>query len=68
MLLVMVSTGHSAAGGVDCHSAAGTVDAAGSGCDSTDYVAPSASTGSFVADWCTDEYYSHRPIPKASSS
>ena len=36
MLPVMVSTGHSTARDVDCHSVAGTVDATGSGCDSID--------------------------------
>ena len=36
MLPVVVFAGHSAVGGVDCHSVAGIVDAAGSGCDSTD--------------------------------
>ena len=54
----MVSADHSAAGDVDCHSAAGTVDAAGSGCDSTDLVALGASVGSFAIDWCIDVYYS----------
>ena len=33
VFLVVMPAGHSVAGGVDCHSAAGTVDAAGLGCD-----------------------------------
>ena len=53
-----MSTGHFVAEGIDCHSTAGTVDAAGSGCDSTDLVALGASVGSFATDWCTDVYYS----------
>ena len=36
MLPIVVSVGHSAAEGVDCHSAASTMDVAGLGCDSTD--------------------------------
>ena len=58
----MVSTGHSAAGDIDCHSAAGMVDVAGSGCaegtdhDFTNWVVPSTSAGSLAEDWCADEY------------
>ena len=36
MLPIMESTGHSVVEDVDCHSAAGTMDAIGLGCDSTD--------------------------------
>ena len=58
-----MSAGHSAAGDVDCQSAAGTVDAAGSSCaegtdhDSTDCVVPSTSAGNLVEDWYADGYY-----------
>ena len=64
MLPIMVSASHSAAGDVDCHSAAGTVDAAGLGCaegtdhDSTNWVVPGTSAGSLAEGWCTDGYYS----------
>ena len=38
MLPVLVSAGHSTAGDVDCHSVAGTVNAAGLGCaEGTDH-------------------------------
>ena len=38
MFPVMVSTGHSAARDVDCHSAVGMMDATGSGCaEGTDH-------------------------------
>ena len=59
----MVSASHSAAGDVDCHSAASTVDTASSGCaddtdhDSTDWVVPRTSAGSLAKDWYMDEYY-----------
>ena len=59
---VMVSAGHSVAGGVGCHSAAGMVDAASLGCaegtdhDSTDWVVPGTSVGSLTEGWCADEY------------
>ena len=52
----MVSTGHSTTEGIDCHSAAGTVDAVGSGCaegtnhDSTDWVVPDTFAGSLAED------------------
>ena len=58
-----MSAGHSTAGDVDSHSAAGMVVIAGSGCaegtdhDSTDWVVPRTSTGSLAEDWCMDEYY-----------
>ena len=58
----MVSTGHSAAGDVDFHSVADTVDAAGSSCvedtnhDSIDWVIPGTSVGSLAEGWCADEY------------
>ena len=71
---VVVSTGHSAAGDVDCHSAASTMDATDSGCaegtdhDSTDWVDPGTSAGSLAEGWCVDEYCFQRPVPKASSS
>ena len=70
----MVSASHSAAGGVDCHSAVDTVDVVGSGCaegtdhDSTDWVVPGTSAGSLVEGWCADKYCFQRPIPEASSS
>jgi len=70
----MVSAGHSTAGDIDCHSAANTVDVAGSGCaegtdhDSTDWVVPGTSVGSLAEGWCTDKYCFQRPIPEASSS
>ena len=70
----MVSAGHSTAKDVDCHSATGTVDAAGTDYaegtdhDSTDWVVPSTSARSLAEDWCADEYYSQRPVPKVSSS
>ena len=66
--------GHSAAGGIDCHSAADTVDVADSGCaegtdhDSTDWVVLDTSTGNLAEGWCTDEYYSQRPVLEVSSS
>ena len=61
-LPVIVSAGHSTAGDVDCHSAAGTVDAARIDCaestdhDSTDWVVPGTFAGSLAEDWCMDEY------------
>ena len=70
----MVSTDHSAAGDVDCHSSADTVDAAGSGCaegtdhDSIDWVVPGTSAGSLAEGWWADEYCFQRPVPEASSS
>ena len=68
MFPVMVSAGHSTAGDVDCHSAAGTVDIAGSDYDSIDYVVPGTSVRSLAEDWCADGYYSQRLVPEASSS
>ena len=74
MFPVVVSAGHYAAGDVDCHSAAGTVDAASLGCaegtdhDSTNWVVPGTSAGSLAEDSCMDEYCFQRPVPKASSS
>ena len=67
-----MSADHSAAGDVDCHSAADTMNAAGSGCaegtdhDSTDWVVLGTSTRSLAKSWCVDEYYSH--VLEASSS
>ena len=61
MFPVVVSAGHSAAGDIDFHSAADTMDAASSGCaedtnhDSTDCVVPGTSTGSLAEGWCMDE-------------
>ena len=52
----MVSADHSAAGGVDCHSAVGTVDAEGIDHNSTDWVVPGNSAGSLAEGWCADEY------------
>ena len=52
----MVSAGHSTAGDVDSHSAAGMVVIAGSGCaegtdhDSTDWVVPITSAGNLAED------------------
>ena len=60
----MVFADHSAAGYVDCHSAAGMVDIAGSGCaegtdhDSTDWVVPKTSARNLAEDWYEDEYCS----------
>ena len=54
---VVVSAGHSAAGDVDCHSVAGSSCAEGTDHDSTDWVVPGTSTGSFAKDWCADGYY-----------
>ena len=74
MFPIVVFVGHSTARDVDFHSAADTVDAAGLGCaegtdhDSTDWVVPGTSARSLAVDWCTDEYYSQRHIPEASSS
>ena len=74
MFPAVVSAGHSAAGDVDFHSAADTVDAVGSGCtegtnhDSTDWVVPGTSIRSLAEDWCADGYYSQRLVPEASSS
>ena len=59
----MVSADHSAAEDVDCHSAAGIVDATGSGCaegtnhDSTDYWVPETSVGNLAEDWYAYRYY-----------
>ena len=70
----MVSADHSAAGGVDCHSAVGMVDVAGSGCakgtdhDSPDWVVLGTSARNLAEDWCADEYCFQRPVPEASSS
>ena len=64
MFPVMVSAGHSTAGGIVCHFAASTVGAADSGCaegtnhDSTDWVVPDTPIGSFAKDLCMDEYCS----------
>ena len=58
----MVSASHSTAGGVDCHSAAGMVDAAGLGYtkgtdhDSTNWVVLGTSAGNLAEGWCVDEY------------
>ena len=74
MLPIVVSTGHSAAGDVDFHSATSMVDAAGTDCaespdhDSTDWVVPSTSAGSLAEGWCADEYCFQRHVPEASSS
>ena len=74
MFPIVVSTDHSAAEDVDCHSIAGTVDATGTDCaegtdhDSTDWMVPGTSAGNLAEDWCMDGYYFHRPIPEASSS
>ena len=68
----MVSAGHSAAGDVDCHSAAGMLDVVGSGCaegtdhNSLDWVVLGTSARSLAKSWCVDEYYSH--VLEASSS
>ena len=57
----MVSAGHSAAGDIDCHSAAGMVDVAGSGCaegtdhDSTDWMVLGTSAENLAEGWCADE-------------
>ena len=67
MFPVVVSAGRSAARDVDCHSAAGIVDAAGSGCaegtdhDSTNWVVPGTSAGSLAEEWCMDKYCFQRP-------
>ena len=58
MFPVVVSAGHSAAGDVDCHSAAGSSCAMGTDHDSTDWVVPGTSVGSLAEDWCMDEYCS----------
>ena len=64
MLPVVVFADHPVAEDVDCHSAASTVDAAGSCCaegtnhDSTDWVVPGTSAGSLTKGWCVDEYCS----------
>ena len=69
-----MSVDHSAEGDVDCHSIAGTIDTAGLGCvegtdhDSPDWVVLGTFAGSLTVGWCTDEYYSQRPVPEASSS
>ena len=74
MFPVTVSAGHSVVGDVDFHSAADTVDVAGSGYaedtdhDFTDWVVPGTSAGSLAEGWCADEYYFQRPVPEASSS
>ena len=74
MLPVVVSARYSAARGVDCHSAAGTVDVVGSGCaedtdhDFPDWVVLGTSVGNLAKGWCAYEYYFQRPIPEASSS
>ena len=70
----MVSVDHSAAGDVDCHSAADTLGTAGLGCaegtdhDFPDWVVLGTSAGSFAEDWCTDECCFQRSVPEASSS
>ena len=67
MLPVLVSAGHSTAGDIDCHPAAGTVNAAGLGCtegtdhNSTDWVVPGTFARSLAEDWCADEYCFQRP-------
>ena len=57
MFPVVVSTGHSAAKGVDCHSTAGSGCAEGTDHDSTDWVVPRTSIGNLAEGWCVDEYY-----------
>ena len=64
----MVSTDHSTAMDVDCHSAAGSGCAEGTDHDSIDWVVPEISTGSLAKDWCVDEYYFQMPTPEVSSS
>ena len=56
MFPIVVSADHSAAGGVDCHSAVGTVDAEGIDHNSTDWVVPGNSARSLAEGWCADEY------------
>ena len=59
----VVSASHSTAGDVDCHSAAGMVDVAGSGCaegtghDSPDWVVLGTPTRNPAEDWYADGYY-----------
>ena len=53
---VVLSVDHSTTEGVDCQSAAGTVDVAGSGCNSIDLGVPGTSAKSLAKDWCIDEY------------
>ena len=53
----MVSTDHSAAEDVGWHSAADSSCARGTGHNSTDWVVPETSAGSFAKGWCVDEYY-----------
>ena len=63
MLPIMVSARHSAAEDVDCHSIAGTMDAAGLGyAEDTDHGSPDwvvlgTSAGSLAEGWYVDEYY-----------
>ena len=64
----MVSADHSAAEGIDCHSAAGSGCAEGTEHDSTDWVVLGISVGNLAKGWCAYEYYFQRPIPEASSS
>ena len=58
MFPVVVSADHSAAGEVDCHSAAGLGCAEGTDHDSTDWVILGTSARSLAEDWCADKYYS----------
>ena len=59
---MVVSAGNSATGDVDCHSTAGTMDAASSDCaedtdhDSPDWVVVGTSAGSLAEDWYVDGY------------
>ena len=68
MFPIMVSANHSAAEDVDCHSAVGSDCTEDTDHNSTNWVDPSTSTRSLVEGGCADEYYSQRPVPKASSS
>ena len=64
----MVFADHSAAGDIDCHSAAGSGCAMGTNRDSTNWVVPGTSVGSLAESWCIDEYCFQRLVPEAFSS
>ena len=68
MFPVVVSVDQSAAGDIGFHSAAGLGCAKGTDHDSTDWVVLDTSTGNLAEGWCTDEYYSQRPVLEVSSS
>lgn len=53
---------------LDCHSAAGSGDDAGSGCGSIDWMVPDTFADSLAADWCAGEHFLQKLALEPSSS